>query len=501
MLAQIRWMALFLALFFTVLGFAEYFFVEWRVNKTVETTLSESADQIAKVLNYPNFNLREFNKAHINAIDSFIALSDGSIVDIESSTKGAVKGVLPEVAFEGDEKSLYEKPTNYTSLQGEKWYLFAKPLEGGRIILGVSDFDEPKNPFDILKSNASYFHGSVNEVAKVALNKIDNVLHFAVIDNTGGLVTASGRLPLKTNPLLIGAEGFGVKKKTVDGVPYLLLRQPIHNHAGQVAGTIIVPQDVSLEYQALNEGIKFSVAIAAISWFVLFALGVIYWNKKEIEKREIREAFQNYFSPKIMEAILQEPHKLKLGGERREVTVLFSDIRGFTALSEQLPPQQLTHLLQEYFNEMTEAVMDTDGIVDKYIGDAVMAFWGAPLPQHDQADRAVTTAINMVSRLKKLNNKWRQEGYPVFDMGIGINLGIATVGNLGSSKRFDCTVVGDAVNAASRIESLNKEHSSNILISESTKRQLTIPLEMRDLGDVLVKGKEIPIRIYRIDSV
>jgi adenylate cyclase len=201
-----------------------------------------------------------------------------------------------------------------------------------------------------------------------------------------------------------------------------------------------------------------------------------------------------------MDAILKDPEKLKLGGERREVTILFSDIRSFTSMTESLPPQVLTRLLHEYFSEMTEEVLATDGVVDKYIGDAIMAFWGAPIPQPDQANRAVTTALNMIRRLKTLQEKWKEEGYPELDIGIGINLGVATVGNFGSTKRFDYTVIGDAVNAASRIEGLNKQYKSNIIISESTKRQLTLELKTEDLGEVPVKGKEKPIRIFRVLS-
>jgi len=169
-------------------------------------------------------------------------------------------------------------------------------------------------------------------------------------------------------------------------------------------------------------------------------------------------------------------------------------------LTERLPPQELTRLLQEYFDEMAEAVYATDGTLDKYIGDAVMAFWGAPIEQPDQADRAVRTALDMAKRLGLLRAKWVKEGLPVLDIGIGINLGIATVGNFGSAKRYDYTVIGDTVNAASRIESLTKEFGHHIIISESTKNQLTIPVETHDLGDVRVKGKDRPIRVFQIKS-
>ena len=226
-----------------------------------------------------------------------------------------------------------------------------------------------------------------------------------------------------------------------------------------------------------------------------------YRNEHEVEKRLIKKAFQSYFSPQIMEAILKEPDNLRLGGHRAEVTVLFSDIRAFTALSESLAPEQLTHLLQEYFTEMTEEIIATDGIVDKFIGDAIMAFWGAPIPQPDQADRAVRTARNMIKRLQVLKQKWASEGYPSIDIGIGINFGIATVGNMGSAKRFDYTVIGDAVNAASRLEGLNKQFSSNIIISESTRSRLSEPVGViDDLGNVEVRGKAEPMRIFRVHT-
>jgi GGDEF domain-containing protein len=161
-------------------------------------------------------------------------------------------------------------------------------------------------------------------------------------------------------------------------------------------------QDISDDEAMVSNMRNFNIAIAVISIVVFLLITSIYNSRNEKQKREIREAFQNYFSPQILQAILKEPSKLKVGGQRREVTVLFSDIRSFTTIAEHLPPAALSTFLQEYFNEMTEAVFATDGILDKYIGDAVMAFWGAPIEQPDQADRAVTTAIDMMNRLGRL---------------------------------------------------------------------------------------------------
>lgn len=232
---------------------------------------------------------------------------------------------------------------------------------------------------------------------------------------------------------------------------------------------------------------------------VIFVSHAIYrWYISEAEKRKIRETFKHYFSPAIMEEILKNPKSLELGGQRREVTILFSDIRDFTTITEKLPPEKLTQLLQEYFTQMTEEILKTDGVLDKFIGDAIMAFWGAPIEQKDHADKAVKAGINMIKKLKILQKKWLKEGLPLIDAGVGINTGVVTVGNMGSSTRFDYTLIGDDVNAAARLEGLNKEFKTNIIISEATKNKLTTPVSLKSLGSVLVKGKTKPIKIYSI---
>jgi adenylate cyclase len=156
-------------------------------------------------------------------------------------------------------------------------------------------------------------------------------------------------------------------------------------------------------------------------------------------------------------------------------------------------------MLSEYFTEMTEEIMATDGVLDKFIGDAIMAFWGAPIDQSDQADRALKAAIGMMTRLTSLQKSWEERGLPFVDIGIGINSGHVIVGNMGSHKRFDYTILGDTVNAASRLESLNKEYKSHIIISETTKNKLTIPLDIIEIGEVLVKGKTKNIKIYKVN--
>lgn len=217
-----------------------------------------------------------------------------------------------------------------------------------------------------------------------------------------------------------------------------------------------------------------------------------------MSKRAMREAFRNYFSPQVLDSILRDHTKIKLGGEPKEMTILFADIRSFTTLTETLSAKELTDLLGEYFTEMTEEIRKTDGVVDKFIGDAIMAFWGAPVDQSDQADRALQSAIGMIKVLKTLNEKWATRGYPKIDIGIGINTGVVTVGNMGSVQRFDYTVIGDDVNVASRLESLNKEFLSNIILSGATHNRLLNQVPLEPLGEIIVKGKTLPVKIYKV---
>lgn len=233
---------------------------------------------------------------------------------------------------------------------------------------------------------------------------------------------------------------------------------------------------------------------------LIFVIRSAYkWYEVEMEKRRLRKTIENRFSPQVIEAIMKDPKLLRLGGERKEVAVLFSDIRSFTTISESLKPEDLSKLLHEYFTEMTEEVLATNGVLDKFIGDAVMAFWGAPLPQGDSAERAVLTAKGMMRRLQKLQKKWEKEGLPYIDIGIGIHFGFATVGNMGSEKRFDYTVIGDTVNVASRLEGLNKEYKTNIIISKDVLEKLKSDISKKSLGFVTVKGKTQSIEIFEVE--
>lgn len=231
---------------------------------------------------------------------------------------------------------------------------------------------------------------------------------------------------------------------------------------------------------------------------IYLGITIYRYITEEREKKKIRGAFQYYLTASVINEMLKDPSKLKLGGDKKDLTVLFSDIRGFTTLSEKMTPEELVHLLNEYLTAMTNVVFQYDGLLDKYIGDAIMAVFGAPLDQYDHSLRACKTALGMMDELKKLQNKWTLENRPVFNIGIGINSGDMVVGNMGSDMRFDYTVMGDSVNLGSRLEGINKEYGTNIIISESTYTAVKDTFFCRELDAVRVKGKKQPIKIYEL---
>jgi adenylate cyclase len=249
--------------------------------------------------------------------------------------------------------------------------------------------------------------------------------------------------------------------------------------------------------------IKFNVWLSMIYpllTIVAIYLGITVYRyvTEEKEKKKIRGAFQYYLTASVVNEILKDPSKLKLGGDKKRLSVMFSDIRGFTTISEKLSPENLVKLLNEYLTAMTNIVFKHDGLLDKYIGDAIMAVFGAPIEQPDHAQRACRTAVEMMEKLRELQKKWAEEGWPEINIGIGVNTGDMVVGNMGSEMRFDYTVMGDSVNLSSRLEGTNKEYGTNIIISEFTHEVVKDEFFCRELDAVRVKGKKLPIKIFEL---
>lgn len=220
---------------------------------------------------------------------------------------------------------------------------------------------------------------------------------------------------------------------------------------------------------------------------------------EERRSHQIKSIFSRYVSPKVVEEMVKNPKAaLTLGGEKQIVTVLFSDIRNFTTLSEQLKPEEVVELLNEYFQAMTDVIFAHDGTVDKFIGDAIMAVFGAPVAHPDDPIRAVRTGLEMLQALEALNAKWAARGKRTFAIGVGINTGEAIVGNMGSTQAMGYTVIGDTVNVASRLESLNKQLGTSLLISESTYHYVKDRVEVTAHTGIKVKGKAEEMTVYTV---
>ena len=228
------------------------------------------------------------------------------------------------------------------------------------------------------------------------------------------------------------------------------------------------------------------------------AVEAIAFNLQEKSGRFMRSAFSSYLSADLLDQLVQNPQSLSLGGEKKELTILFSDIRGFTTISESMDPVSLINLLNRYFTPMTNAVLNHGGMLDKYIGDAVMAFFNAPVDVKNHADSTCHAALEMIEKLDDLNLELQNEGINPIKIGIGINTADVVVGNMGSDTRFNYTVIGDGVNLASRVEGLTKNYGIDILITEFTVAKLKEDFIYRKIEPVKVKGKDEAVLLYQL---
>jgi adenylate cyclase len=236
--------------------------------------------------------------------------------------------------------------------------------------------------------------------------------------------------------------------------------------------------------------------IAALGGFITINGYLFVLERKQ--KSFITNAFGQYLSPKVIDILVKNPDKLSLGGERREMTAYFSDIGGFSSISEKLTPDQLVSLLNEYLTEMTDIISKYDGTVDKFEGDAIIAFWGAPLEQPDNALRCCLATIEMQNRMKEIRAQFAKEDKPVINVRMGINTGPMVVGNMGSQTRMDYTIMGDAVNLAARLEGANKYYNTYTMISHYTYNLVKDEVEVRELDTIRVIGKKEPITVYEL---
>lgn len=236
----------------------------------------------------------------------------------------------------------------------------------------------------------------------------------------------------------------------------------------------------------------------ALIFFCFFAIQLYRYFTEEKKKRELKSTFSKYVSPAVVDELLKDAENLKLGGRKEHMTVFFSDVRGFTTISEKLPPEELSRVLNLYLTPMTELIFKNNGTLDKYIGDAIMAFFGAPIKHPNHAKEACRCALQNLEKLKDLQKEFEAQGLPHIDIGIGINTGAMSVGNMGSNIVQNYTVMGDSVNLAARLEGINKEYGTRIIISEFTHQEIGDAFVCREVDRVRVKGKLEPVRIFEL---
>ena len=291
----------------------------------------------------------------------------------------------------------------------------------------------------------------------------------------------------------------------------LILLVPLANflviYTHGLAGRVIFPGIMLLAIAAISlVAFQFFDTLLPLAGFLIgfpmaFLGSVAYLSFTEgLEKRKFKSAMSKYLSPAVLEDVMKRGQLQAEIGERKNMTVMFTDIRSFTTMAEGIDPATVVHILNEYLDRMVHVVFEEEGTLDKYIGDAIMAFWNAPLNQTDHATRAVRTGLGMLHELHLLHERWKQEGAPLLRMGVGIHTGEMIVGNIGSNQRLDYTVIGDNVNLGSRLEGITKTYGVDMLISEATYKAMvaeesqTLPCRLIDL--VAVKGKSIPIAVY-----
>ncbi len=372
-------------------------------------------------------------------------------------------GELTRINFVGPARAFLTIPSRVVAALGEAGSEVAadNPFRG-RIVLVGATFQESRDHF-------ATPHGSLAGV-EVHANLVHMLVTRSFIRRSGWLISLAVQIAV----VLAG------------GVALVLFR-PMAGTVVTIAGALLIGLPASyLAFQRGGYWVDFLLPILATRY--------LSFGADALERRRFRQAFGRYVSPEVAAQVLAEAPSLT--GERREVSILFSDLRGFTTLAETMPPEQVAHHLNEYFEVMTAAIFRSRGMVNDFVGDAVMAIFGAPLGDREHALHAVQAARAMDEGLTALNDRWKSAGLPLLRMGIGIHTGEVFAGNVGGRKRLKYTIIGDAVNVASRVEGLNKELGTTILITETTRDALGDRVEARDCGPMPVKGRHQPVRVY-----
>jgi adenylate cyclase len=360
-------------------------------------------------------------------------------------------------------------------------------------LLFVDDEEELEDLAFLVKDKIAV----IGEVAEVAHDQFEtpvgNVFGVEVIANSISTIVRNG--PLKAASLATEVlVGFLL---LVAFLATRMIQAPLPRNS--ISIFVLVLFVLSTTYSYISIGLVFSMSYLLIaSVFSIIVINMRFYIAEMGQKTMIRKMFGQYLSPKVVENLVDDPSKIQLGGEEREMTAFFSDIRGFSSISERLTPSELVQLLNDYLTDMCDIILGAEGTVDKFEGDSIMAFWGAPTRQDDHAKRACFAAIEMNDRLLELRARALQKGVTPLVVRMGMNSGTMVVGNMGSKQRMNYTVMGDAVNLASRLEGANKAYGSAMMISESTYKLCEADVDVRELDTIRVVGKSEPVTVYQL---
>ncbi len=391
--------------------------------------------------------------------------------------------------------------------------------------IGVQEFAVP--PFDpiITQPNGTAyirFNNTFEEVEYVDINSLPDLAgKFVIVGVTAEGITNPVPTPkgnlypqhIQGHMLQNFVDGSNITRSELSAVTELLcallgmifIAIAVYNSPVWLSGLIFVFSFgwvIGWSITSYQENLKlFDATFPAIAFLLVFTQSSFnnFWIQFKL-REQIKKQFEHYLAPAMVKKLQKNPELLQLGGDTKTMTYLFSDIRGFTPISEQFKtdPQGLGKLINRYMTPMTDLVMRKEGTIDKYIGDALMAIWGAPLDIDNHAQLAVETAQEMEVELARLNKELKADGLMELGVGIGINTGDAVVGNMGSNQRFDYTVLGDSVNLAARLEAQTKEYGVFFMFTEHTLKQITIPENLTMLDKIAVKGQTAPVTIYTI---
>ena len=492
---QLKRLTLFLAAFFLFIAAVQYWYVKYQLHVSAERQLRQWGDDLINQIGLQDaWDLKKYDQISA-ATPQLAVIGEDRFIDIEELDYPMfIPGLISIKPWQ--DNSIFETPKTY-SFEGTAERVYGKKLQdGGVLIVGYYDVDLPQEKIDQkLQSDVGNFGSTSTDALKIRIKNTDKDLNWAIFDSWGTLLYQSGLLPFQAKSNVPPSDAFPYQ---AGGKEYLILKRVLTDKKNHRMGEEIIPFDMSFVSQALSSQRKFGLTLALTSFFCFLIISTWHLDKTEARRELLEATFEKYVSKQVLSEILKDPGSIHLGGEGKEITVFFSDIRGFTPIAETMDPQRLVSILNRYFEVMSEEIVRTGGTIDKYIGDSIMAFWGAPVEDSEQAEHAIQASFAMLEKLKELNKEFVAEGCPEIAIRIGLHRGRAVVGNVGSSRRFDYTVIGDAVNAASRMEGLNKDHGTQIIISDMVRNFLKDKTRWKPLGSVIVKGKSESINIYTL---